>query len=567
LTHTIDNTHQLFKYKDIIGNLNILLADDDNVSLMILNNLLLFGFKEILTAKNGFEALEIVKSNKIDLIITDNIMPVMSGLDMIREYKKICPETPPVILVTGFIDTDYLIDCINLGVTQFLVKPINRETLYNAVEFSIKNVIVEKLHNTLRDKEIELLKFKQQNDLIQHELAYKKEKNIIRNDFLVKKIENKNDWLIDIASVPHDVLSGDIYSIRQLDNDKVFIILFDGMGKGISAALSTIVSVSFINYFIDDIKKNNIEASLLNIIISFLGFIKKNILDDEIISASFILLDFKNEILSCSIFGNPPIYLKKEGGEIICFKSNNLPISRYIQAPLINEISLNNVNTVFIYSDGINEAPTNQNTLYQNYIEADLSDSIFLKDFLRNFNERISGIEDDMTVLSVNRLNLKPFFQKNFVIKSKINELVRLSSEIESFLHTEFNDENLINTHLTVFTELLMNAFEHGSLNINLNQKLLKIDKYDQYISDIEKTVDKNIYIELKFFLINGKKVFQTTIKDEGDGFLTDVIKNTIFEKQIPNEAGRGILISKQMVDLFYYNSKGNEVSFNFILS
>jgi hypothetical protein len=318
---------------------------------------------------------------------------------------------------------------------------------------------------------------------------------------------------------------------------------------------------------IDIITINKNEFSLSDIILNFFDFIRENILDDEIITASFILLNLEKEILSYSSFGNPPVYLKKDDAGIISCKSNNIPISKYIKTPVIDEISLNNVETIFISSDGINEASVDGNILYQNHLQNDLANSIFLKNFLRSFNDKISGIEDDITVFFIKKLSFNYYFEKNYVIKAKIKELIAISSEIESFLNKEFTDEYFINTYLTVFTELLMNSFEHGSLNIDLNQKLLKIDQYDQYISEIEKNIDKNMYIDLKLYKINDKKILQTSIRDEGEGFLTTIMKNTIFEKQISSEAGRGIFIAQQMADLLYYNLKGNEVTFHFIIN
>ena len=90
-------------------------------------------FENILVASNGVEGIELSKNNKIDLIISDINMPKCNGLEMIKSIKEIHPQIP-TILVTALENTDLLIQSINLGINKYIVKPMKREDLFEAIE-------------------------------------------------------------------------------------------------------------------------------------------------------------------------------------------------------------------------------------------------------------------------------------------------------------------------------------------------------------------------------------------------------------------------------------------------
>lgn len=79
----------------------VLAVDDEKSILEVLSEALKgLGFVAI-TAENGYEALEIAKNQKVDLIITDICMPIMDGIELLREIRKFDSEIP-IILITGY---------------------------------------------------------------------------------------------------------------------------------------------------------------------------------------------------------------------------------------------------------------------------------------------------------------------------------------------------------------------------------------------------------------------------------------------------------------------------------
>jgi two-component system, response regulator YesN len=83
------------------------------------------------TAKNGIEALEKIKTTSFDLIITDIVMPVIDGFELIKQAKLIAPKTK-IIAMSG--NNPYYLYIINrLGIDNIFTKPIDTNRFINSV--------------------------------------------------------------------------------------------------------------------------------------------------------------------------------------------------------------------------------------------------------------------------------------------------------------------------------------------------------------------------------------------------------------------------------------------------
>lgn len=95
------------------------------------------GLEVIGEANDGESALEQLRANPCDLLITDIMMPNMTGLQLIEEVKVIHPHTKCVVL-TGYQEFDYVKKGIEIGIENYLLKPVDEEelgsTIRNAVE-------------------------------------------------------------------------------------------------------------------------------------------------------------------------------------------------------------------------------------------------------------------------------------------------------------------------------------------------------------------------------------------------------------------------------------------------
>ncbi|MEW6518011.1 MAG: diguanylate cyclase [Thermodesulfobacteriota bacterium] len=106
----------------------ILVVDDDQLVLEALSLLVeSFGYK-CLTAANGLEAIEKLKEDAIDIVVTDVVMPEMGGLQLLAYIKDNYPDTD-VIVATGYTEKAGYADVIRAGALDFIKKPFERDEL------------------------------------------------------------------------------------------------------------------------------------------------------------------------------------------------------------------------------------------------------------------------------------------------------------------------------------------------------------------------------------------------------------------------------------------------------
>ncbi len=94
---------------------------------------------EIYSGANGSEALEICRKRRVDLLISDIQMPEMSGLQLLEALREISQE-PVVIIISSYSEFEYAQRAIELGVKNYLLKPISKKRLIEAVEQAMKVV-------------------------------------------------------------------------------------------------------------------------------------------------------------------------------------------------------------------------------------------------------------------------------------------------------------------------------------------------------------------------------------------------------------------------------------------
>jgi CheY-like chemotaxis protein len=111
----------------------ILVVDDDEVTLVLVGEMLASVGHQVVTARHGRDALEIMDQRKdIEVVITDLRMPHVSGLRLIRDRRD-AGDTIPIIAISG-VNADQLILAEDYGANAALLKPIDRTKLLAAVD-------------------------------------------------------------------------------------------------------------------------------------------------------------------------------------------------------------------------------------------------------------------------------------------------------------------------------------------------------------------------------------------------------------------------------------------------
>ncbi len=132
----------------------ILLVDDEITYLELLKSILeQEGYTNVITESNPLNVLNILKSQKVDLILLDIYMPQMSGIQLL---EKISPAYPniPVIVVTAVDDKDIALEAIKFGAYEFIIKPPDTDRLLLTIRRAIGFKLLERERDILRSESV-----------------------------------------------------------------------------------------------------------------------------------------------------------------------------------------------------------------------------------------------------------------------------------------------------------------------------------------------------------------------------------------------------------------------------
>jgi putative two-component system response regulator len=142
---------------------NILLVDDDIQGLTVVDLLLKQCGHTVFSSQNGYDALTIMDSIRIDAVLSDIKMPQITGLELLEAIHEKFPEIP-VILMTAYAELDTAVEALKKGAFDFIIKPYKPEQLFHSVKKALNQrrlLEMEKnyktlLENTVKQKTREL---------------------------------------------------------------------------------------------------------------------------------------------------------------------------------------------------------------------------------------------------------------------------------------------------------------------------------------------------------------------------------------------------------------------------
>lgn len=117
-------------------NMKVLVVDDFATMRRIVKNILTqLGYKNIIEADDGSTAVDILKKEKVDMIISDWNMPKMTGLELLKHVRADAAlADTPFIMVTAEAQQDNIILAVKAKVSQYIVKPFTADTLGEKID-------------------------------------------------------------------------------------------------------------------------------------------------------------------------------------------------------------------------------------------------------------------------------------------------------------------------------------------------------------------------------------------------------------------------------------------------
>ncbi|MGF7049642.1 DNA-binding NarL/FixJ family response regulator [Paenibacillus sp. DS2015] len=92
-------------------------------------------------AKNGLEACEMTELLRPDLVLLDIQMPIMDGIEALKRMKRICPETF-VLILTTFIDADYIVDGMANGASGYMLKDMDGDRMIASIRDAVSGQFI-----------------------------------------------------------------------------------------------------------------------------------------------------------------------------------------------------------------------------------------------------------------------------------------------------------------------------------------------------------------------------------------------------------------------------------------
>jgi two-component system sensor histidine kinase/response regulator len=117
----------------VLQSRKVLIAEDDDLNFLLLKEYLDFSKAEVIWAKNGIEAIEIVKATPdLDVAILDIQMPEMDGFEAIKEIRRLKPNLRVIALTAYAVGGDRE-EIINAGFNEYISKPVSRKILISTI--------------------------------------------------------------------------------------------------------------------------------------------------------------------------------------------------------------------------------------------------------------------------------------------------------------------------------------------------------------------------------------------------------------------------------------------------
>ncbi len=115
---------------------NILVVDDNKLVRKILGKYLDdMGFEKISFATNATEAITFLKQNRVDLLLSDIHMPVVSGLTLLKTIRNTASlKKLPVLVISSENGLEYVKTALDMGINGYIVKPIQQADLEKKIE-------------------------------------------------------------------------------------------------------------------------------------------------------------------------------------------------------------------------------------------------------------------------------------------------------------------------------------------------------------------------------------------------------------------------------------------------
>ncbi|MEN6587944.1 MAG: SpoIIE family protein phosphatase [Sulfuricella sp.] len=566
--------------------LKILVVDDTEPNLLLVSKFINKLGHQTVQARNGLEAVEKFCEESPDLVLMDVMMPEMDGYEATARIRELYPNkwVPIMFLTAKSHDADH-VKGIQVGGDDYITKPVNLVIL----EARIKAVTrIAELQRQIVENAEQLEIYRDENER-ELELAKHLIQKITHYDYL-------EHHSIQLWNKPAQHFSGDIFLAALTPADEIHLLLADGTGHGLSAALNVIPVVEV---FYGMTSKGFAISSIAQ---ELNRKIKQLMPIERFVAATLVSINLSDRIMHVWNGGNPPaLFVDDKGVVQRSWKSTHPALGIFPDAEFDAGTELfhwSEPGQLYMFSDGPIEA---QNVSGEEFGLERLTQVLTSNPVEQRYEQLITAIDshmeglpahDDISIglirCPVNATEDSPRQETEGTQQETLSPSdnpfrwklsLRLTpSELKTIdvvpMLLAWMDQMHFNTNhrgqvFLIFTELFNNALDHGILELDSSLKNapdgleLYFEQRRQKLADLEHGI---LEIEIERLRQHHHENLRMRIKDNGNGFdYKSLINANISDNTRPS--GRGLALVKSLCSRLEFSGNGNEVTVYYTLA
>lgn len=529
----------------------------------------------VVTAGSGLEVIKKYSDTSPDLVLMDAEMPVMGGDEATPRIKALSGKkwTPVLLMTAQTSNGTCQIQGVWAGADDYLTKPVNLVLLGEKIK------VMQRMIQMQHSLDCKL------NELENYEEKTKEELVLARHvmERIVRKIDI-DETLLKRWILPAEDFSADVIAAAATTGNRLHVILADGTGHGLAAALC-VMPVTETFYAM-----TGRGFPITSIVQELNRKIKHLTPIERFVAATIVSIDWSERTIEVWNGGGPATRFISEGGRLLhSWESKHLPLGILGDDQIDTKTEIyrwNEAGQLFLFSDGLSDVRDESGRMFgEERVLKILSETPTKKRFeqlksaVMTYLGRKAG-EDDISLMSIEC----PLYLERSILgkigpehsKSFAPGHWKIDVSLDA---DEVKKENILPVLLTwlrqigvsekhsqrlflILSELYNNAVDHGLLKLDSSLKTMS-EGFEAYLEERSRRLSAldtgavDIHIE-RISGACGDRL-SLTIKDSGEGF--DFLKVL---KQDPGDiiglSGRGLGLVKGLTKEVIYKNAGNEV-------
>lgn len=350
----------------------VLVVDDSKSQRITLSALLRKSGYEVMTAEDGIQALEMIQDAPPPFIISDWIMPGMSGPEFCRKVRETHPNgNIYMILLTSKSDKADVSTGLRAGADEFLSKPLHKEELQARMLAGLRivelqqnlitqNAELDRAHKNLTDT----------HDRLEDDLRAAAK---LQQVYIPPEYHQFEQWAIATVYKPCTYIGGDLVGYFPISDDEIGIYSIDVAGHGVSAALKTVTLAQSLKPYD---KKDNLAFEIMpggeirarephELMSELNARHQDNSETDQYFTMAYAIINRKTYTVRMCQAGHPNPLVLRENGEVEFVGEGGAPVGLF---PFVEydtiEFSMRPRDRLFLFSDGVTECEKPDGSLW-----------------------------------------------------------------------------------------------------------------------------------------------------------------------------------------------------------